>query len=62
MCHVSCVTCCVSPVTCHMSLMPTATFTDPPPANFPNIHIRLVSKDPKKSKSKRKHSSKPFEN
>ena len=44
-CHVSHVTCRVSPVTCHLSLTPTAAATDPPPAKFPIMHSRLVSKD-----------------
>ena len=41
-CHVSCVTCRVSPVTFHMSLTPTATATDPPPANSPKMHSRML--------------------
>ena len=47
MCHVSCVMFHVSCVMCHVSsvsLMPTATATDPPSANFPIIHSRLVCK------------------
>ena len=32
---------------CHPSLMPTAKATDPPPANSPTMHSRLVRKDPK---------------
>ena len=36
----------VSCVTCHMSLTQTATATDPPPANSPTMHIRMVRKDP----------------
>ena len=32
----------VSLVTCHMSLAPTATATDSPPANFPNIHSSML--------------------
>ena len=43
----SCVTCRVSQVTCHLSLTPTATATDPPPANSPIMHNRLVCKEPK---------------
>ena len=39
-------TCRVSPVTCHFSLTPTATATDPPTANFPIMHSRLVCKEP----------------
>ena len=35
--YVSCVMCHVLPVTCHMSLMPTATAMDPPPANSPTM-------------------------
>ena len=41
--------CCVSPVTYQLSLMPTATVTDPPLANSPTMHIRLVHKEPKPS-------------
>ena len=44
-CHLSLVTCCVLPVTCHLPLMPTATATIPPTANSPTIHSRLVRKD-----------------
>ena len=32
----------VSGVTCHMSLRPTATATDPPPANSPTMHSRML--------------------
>ena len=46
-CHVlgvrsdlSCVMFHVSPVTCHISL--TATVTDPPPANSPTMHSRML--------------------
>ena len=46
-CHVSCVMLLVSHVTCHLSLTPTATATDPPPANSPIMHSRLVGKEPK---------------
>ena len=51
--HVSCVMCHVSPdpVTCHISLMPSATATDPPPDNLPTMDSRFVpengQKDPK---------------
>ena len=27
---------------CHLSPTPTATATDPPPANYPTIYIRLI--------------------
>ena len=47
MCQVSNVMCYVSDVNCHMSLTPTATATNPPPANSPIMHSRLVRKDPK---------------
>ena len=40
-CQVSGVTCCMSPVTCHMSLTPTSTARDPPPANSPSMHSRM---------------------
>ena len=33
---------CSTHVACHMSLTPTATATDPPPANSPIIHGRLA--------------------
>ena len=45
-CHLSCVMCCVSPVTFHNSLAPTATPTDPASANSPTMHFRMVLKDP----------------
>ena len=35
------------PVTCHRTLMPTATATDPPSPNSPTMPRRLVCKDPK---------------
>ena len=47
MCHVSYITFHVSCVACHLSITPTASATDPPPANSPNMHSRLVPKDPK---------------
>ena len=47
--HMSHITRCLSPVTCHMSLMPTATATDSPAANSPTIHKWLVCKDQKNS-------------
>ena len=50
--HMSCATCHVSNVACHLSLTPTATATDPHPANSPSMHSRLVCKDPKKSQDK----------
>ena len=34
-------------VTCHLSLTPTDTATDPPPANSPIFHSRLASKSRK---------------
>ena len=39
------VTCHMSCVTCPLSLKPTATSTDPSPANSPIMHSRLVCKD-----------------
>ena len=39
------VTCRMSPVTCQMSLTPTATARDPPPANSPTMHNRMVCED-----------------
>ena len=45
---VSCVALCLSPVTCHMSLTPTAKAMNALPANSPmHMHIRMVCKDPK---------------
>ena len=34
-----------SPVTCHVSLTPTATGIDPPPVNSPIMDSRLVCKE-----------------
>ena len=50
MCHVSHVTCNLLRANCtyRMSLVPTATFTDPPISNSPTMHSRLVCKDTKK--------------
>ena len=52
MCHVSSVTCHMSYVicqmshfTCHMSLTPTATAMDPPLANSPTMHCRIVCQE-----------------
>ena len=45
MCHPSRVTFHISPVTCYLSPTPTATITDPPPANSPTMHSRLVNQD-----------------
>ena len=42
MCQVTGVRCQVSPVTCHKSLTPTATAMDPPPANSPTMHSRIL--------------------
>ena len=39
--------CQVSCVTFQLSLMPKATSTDPPPANSPMVHSRMVQRDPK---------------
>ena len=50
MCHFSRFTCCMSPGTCQMSLTPTATATEPPPANSPTMDCRLVRKDQKPNK------------
>ena len=46
-CHMSCVmfTCCILHVTSHLSMTPSATFTDPPSANSPIMHSRLIWKD-----------------
>ena len=45
-CQVSYVTCQVLRVTCHMSLTPTATAAEPPPANSPTMHSRMGYQDP----------------
>ena len=48
-CHVSYIICHKSHVGCHLSLTPTATAMDPPPANYrTTMHKRMVCKDPKK--------------
>ena len=44
-CHVSCVTCHMSHVTSHMSPTKTAPAKDPPSANSPTMHSRLVHQD-----------------
>ena len=49
--RISRVTCDMSPVTYHTSLKLTAT--DPPPANSPTIHNRMVRKDQKTKCKKR---------
>ena len=46
-CEMSCVKCRVSHVTCHMLLTPTARATDPPHANSPTMHSRMVCEYPK---------------
>ena len=38
----SCITCHVTCVTCHLSLTPTATATNPSPANSPTMQCRIV--------------------
>ena len=43
-CHITCVMCPVLHVTCHLSLTPKATATEPPPANSASMHIRPVCK------------------
>ena len=50
MCYMSGVRCSVLRVTCHLSLKPTATATDPPSAKSPNMHSRLGGQDPKLEK------------
>ena len=57
-CHMSGVACCVLRVTCHLSITPTATATDPPPANSPIMHSRLVAKTPPKKNANYKKLSK----
>ena len=41
----SCVTCNILCVTCHLSLTPPATATYPPPANSPTMHSMLIRKE-----------------
>ena len=41
-CQVSRIRCHVSHVTCHMLITPTATATDPPPANFSTMQSRML--------------------
>ena len=53
MCLVSGVRCRMWRINCHLSIMPTVTATDPPPANSPIMHSRLVPKDPKKNQRKK---------
>ena len=48
--HVSHVTCCLSCVTCHLSLAPTATATDCHCANSSIMHSRLVWNTKKENK------------
>ena len=43
----ACVMCHLLPVTCHVKLTQTATATDPPPANSPTMHGRVIHKHPK---------------
>ena len=52
-CQVSSVRCRKSAVSCQLSVTPTATATDPTPANSPIMHSRLVAKTqpPKKFKT-----------
>ena len=50
-CHMSCVMCYMCSVTCHLSLTLTATPKDPLFANSPNMHSKLICKDPKTNKN-----------
>ena len=52
MCHVSHVNCCVSHVTCHLSLTATATATYPSPTESPTMHIKSGSQGPQKTTQK----------
>ena len=61
-CHVSHVTCHMIHVACHLSLTPTTTATDPPPANSPTIHSRRVCKDTKTQKNVKTHNNKKHRN
>ena len=50
-----CVKCLLEPVTFNLSLTPTVTATDPPPANSPTMHstvgwFPIIPKPPKNSK------------
>ena len=56
MCCMSGVMCCVSTVTCHLSLTPTATATDPPPANS---HIMACTLRKKYKKQKKQENKSP---
>ena len=49
-CHMSHVACHLSPDTCHLILTPTATATDPPPANSATMHSTLVFEGKKNTK------------
>ena len=44
------VTCCVPPVTCHLSLTLPATVTEPPPPKPPTRNSEVVYTDPKTKK------------
>ena len=53
-CHESFVTCHVSHVTCQLSLTPTTTASNNPPAKSPTMHSRLVQKNFKERAQKNK--------
>ena len=64
MAHVSIITSQMPSVTFHLSPMPTATAKDPPPADSPTMHSRLVHqestlKPEEEENSKPKESLKP---
>ena len=57
-CHVSHVMCHMSRVTYYLSITPTATATDPPPANSTIMHSSLFTKSPKPKNPSRQNSLK----
>ena len=46
MCHMLCH---VSPITCALLIVPTATVADPPAAYSPTMHSSLICKDPQQN-------------
>ena len=59
-CYMSCVASHMSHLTCNRSLTPTATAMDPPHANSPTMHIKMVGKDAKVTFFSPVDSFKPF--
>ena len=54
MSHFSYVTCHILLVMCHLTLMPTATVTDPPPAISITMHSRPLDAQKKEEEKKKK--------